>query len=168
MRWTVGALVGATVLVLAAGCNAAAPTATPPPAPGAPQPGAPTTPPVNVNVAEALKTAEKEFGLLAKGDWAGAWALWTDRAKKEVAQAVFVEANTACPAALKRQYQLQAVTPVSDTLIELTFRRGDQVEHGALRSSNSAWAFEPGGGMLVEYANGAKAAIDRRKSENAC
>jgi hypothetical protein len=180
MRWTVGALTGAAVLVLAAGCNTAAdgpdaggPTPGANGQPGAAQGGQPggaagSSSPVNVNVAEALKTAEKEFGLLAKGDWAGAWALWTDAAKREVPQAVFVEANTACPAALKRQYQLQNVHPVSGSLVELTFRRGDDVEHGALRTAASGWLFEPGGGMLVEYANGAKATIDKRKADSRC
>ena len=180
MRWTVGALTGAAVLVLAAGCNTAAedPDATPPTAgasgpSGAPQAGKPggaatDRTPLNVNVADALATANKEFGLLSKGDWAGAWALWTDTAKKEVPRDVFVEANKACPAALTKQYQLQDVQPVSTELVELTFRRGDKVEYGALRTAGSGWQFEPGSGMLVEYASGAKTAIDKRRAAKQC
>jgi hypothetical protein len=177
MRWTVGAITGAVVLVLAAGCGTAADTGGPTPAPGvsgqpAPQGGqpgsTPTKAPLNVNVADALKTADKEFGLLKAGDWAGAWKLWTDTAKKEVPQKVFVEVNKACPAVLKRDYQLQNVQPINNGLIELTFRRGPDVEHGALRAGKSGWLFEPGSGMLVEYASGAKSSIDKRRAAKQC
>lgn len=169
MRWTVGALVGAAVLVFAAGCGTAPGDSTTTPAPGVSnQPGGPTKPPLNVNVAEALKTAEQEFTLLKKGDWAGAWQLWTETAKKEVPKKVFVDANKACPKPLQRDYQLQNVQPVSNELIELTFRRGDQVEHGALRPAESGWQFEPGTKILVEYANGADDVVSKRKSANQC
>jgi hypothetical protein len=178
MRWTVGALTGAAVLLFAAGCDTASdsPDAAPPATAPTGQPGggagAPSGPPAdqpkNVNVAAALGTANKEFALLAKGDWAGAWALWTDATKKQVPREVFVATNRECPAALKRQYQLQNVVPVSNQLVELTFRSGDTVRHGALRPARTGWLFEPGGDMLVEYASGADAAIAKRKSAGKC
>lgn len=179
MRLPVGAVTCAAVLVLVAGCGTAPDdpgAAQPAPGasgPGAAQPGGATKPPLNVNVAQALQTAEKEFGLLKKGDWAAAWELWTDTAKKEVPSDVFVETNKACPKALKRDYQLQNVTPINNELIELVFRRGDKVENGALRSvpgsgGKETWAFEPGGSMLVEYASGADAAIEKRKTAKEC
>jgi len=173
MRLPVGALTGAAglVLTLVAGCGAApGDSSGAPPAPGVNgQPGSTATvAPVNVNVAEALKTAEKEFELLTKGDWAAAWKLWTGTAQKSVPEAVFVEVNTACPAKLKQQYLLQNVQPVSEQLVELVFRRGDKVEQGSLRTAGAGWQFEPGATLLVDYASGAKAAIDSRKAANQC
>jgi len=170
MRWTAGAVLGAAVLVLAAGCDStpeapadatAGPTA-------AGQPGPPTRTPVNVNVAEALAVSTKEFNLLTAGDWAGAWQLWTESAKKQVTRADFVAVNRACPAALRRAYKLQDVQPVNPQLIDLTYRRGDAVHHGALRAVGGRWEFEPDAGTLVEYANGVAAAIAQRKAERQC
>lgn len=181
MRWTVGVLTGAAVLVLAAGCGTVtdSPDAAPPAAgtsgqPGAPQGGLPggsgaDNQPKNVNVAAALKTADKEFRLLKSGDWAGAWQLWTDTAKKDVPRDVFVAVNTACPAASRKDYQLQDVKPINNQLIELAFRRGgDTVLHAALRPGRSGWLFEPAGDVLVEYAGGADAAVSKRKAAKQC
>jgi hypothetical protein len=173
MRWTVGALTGAAVLVLAAGCNTApdGPDAAPSGQPGNSPSGQTVDPrdqPKTVNVAAALEVSTQEFALLKKGDWAGAWALWTDTAKKEVPEDLFVKVNKACPAALKRDYQLQDVKPFSNELIEVTFRRGDIVERGALRAIGDGWRFDPGATMLVDYASGADAAVAKRKAAKQC
>jgi hypothetical protein len=168
MRRTVGAIIGATVLVLVAGCESVTGDPGVTPAPGAPQAGGPTRSPLNVNVSAALETADREFKALTAGDWAGAWQLWTRSAKQQVPRDVFVAANKACPVPLKRAYTLQEVVPINNELIELTFRRGDTVEHGALRTANGGWEFEPGAASLVEYANGVKAAVDRRKADGQC
>jgi hypothetical protein len=171
MRWTVCALAGATVLVLAAGCGTvpAGPDATPAPIGGASgAAGPPTRTPLNVNVAEALKVADREFAALKKGDWAGAWELWTDTTKKQVPRNTFLAVNRACPATLKKTYQLQEVKPVSGQLVELTYRRGDAVHHGALRTAKRGWEFEPDTTTLLEYVNGVQATIDKRKAVNDC
>jgi hypothetical protein len=167
MRRTVGAMIGAAVLVLVAGCESVAGGPDVTPAPGAPQAG-PTRSPLNVNVAAALQAADQEFKALTAGDWTGAWQLWTDTSKRQVPLNVFVAANKACPAALKKAYALQDVVPINNELIELTFRRGDIVEHGALRAVKGRWGFEPGAASLVEYANGVDAAVDKRKADGQC
>lgn len=174
MRWTVCAATGAAVLMLAAGCGTAADTSGPTPGvPAAPQGGQPGGPngastPKNINVAAALAVSNKEFDLLKRGDWAAAWQLWTATAKKEVPKATFVSANTECPAALKRDYLLQDVQAISQQLVELTFRRGDLVHHGALRNDGKGWLFDPGTEILSEYASGAKSTVAKRKTLKQC
>src|SRR3712207_623523 len=116
MRWT-GCAIGATVLVLAAGCVPASDRSTATPAPGggvSAPPAPPTRSPLTVNVEAALKIANREFDQLTAGNWAGAWQLWTDSAKKQVPRDVFVSVNTACPAPLRRTYLLQDVKPISN------------------------------------------------------
>jgi hypothetical protein len=172
MRWTTGALIGAAVLVFAAGCGTTpsdqgqgTPSGTPgvasPPAPGSASPV-----PNGPNVQQALDTANREFKLLADGNWAGAWGLWTDTAKKEVTQKDFEQVNKTCPAHRGVQIQLQDVRPVSMELVELTWRRGESVGHSSLRLSGGKWLYEPGGETLAEYASGADAAIAKRRADN--
>ncbi|HYN93503.1 MAG TPA: hypothetical protein VES42_06610 [Pilimelia sp.] len=173
MRWTVGALAGAAALALVAGCNTAPPEPEPTPSAGGSAPGGPArgeqAPPRNVNVAEALEVAQREFGALQKRDWAAAWALWTPEARKEVPRDVFVAVNRACPAALGGvAFQLQQVQPVSDTAVELTWRRGSAVGHSALRTAGGKWGFDPGAGLTVDYAAGTEAGIAKRKTAKTC
>ncbi|HEU5109624.1 MAG TPA: hypothetical protein VFT95_13865 [Micromonosporaceae bacterium] len=170
MRWTARALLGAAVLVAAAGCGtepggSAAPQASPAPPP---VPAEPTRTPVNVNVGEALEVSDQQFKLLTAGNWAGAWALWTEMAKKSVPRADFLAVNKACPAALRKAYKLQDVRPVNTQLIELTYRRDDNVHRAVLRAAGGGWQFEPDAATLVEYANGVDAAIAKRKAEKQC
>jgi hypothetical protein len=172
MRWTTGALIGAAIVFFATACGTAPDQGTPAPpgtAPGASAPAGDNTPvPNGPNVAEALDTANKQFTLLANGDWAGAYALWTESAKKEVKKQDFEKVNKACPIFKGSQIQLQDVKPVGMELIELTWRHGETVGHSALRLSGKTWQYDPGGETLVEYASGADAAIAKRKADNRC
>jgi hypothetical protein len=170
MRWTAGALTGAAVLLFAAGCDSATGPSSTPSSPGGPtRPAAtPTRTPVNVNVGAALEVSTKEFKLLTAGDWAGAWALWTSSARQQVPRDDFVAVNKACPAMLRQGYKLQDVQPINTELIELTYRRGDNVHHGSLQAAGGGWRFEPDARTLVEYVNGADAAIAKRKAANQC
>jgi hypothetical protein len=176
MRWTAGVVIGVAVLALATGCGTAADgggTTTPGPNPqaageSAPVAGTGTPVPNGPNVQEALDTANQEFKLLVAGDWAGAWALWTDGAKKEVPRKDFEKVNKTCPAQKGVEFQLQDVKPVSMELVELTWRRGETVGHSAIRLTDKKWFYDPGSEMLVEYASGADAAIAKRRSSGGC
>ncbi len=171
MRRTTTALIGAVVLVAVVGCGT---TNDNPgtPAPGGAQPGATqpagTPVPNGPNVAEALDVANQQFKLLADGDWAGAYALWTDSARKEVARKDFEKVNAACPYLKGEPIQLQDVKAVNMELVELTWRHGDHVGRSALRQDGGTWRYDPGGEALVEYAAGADAAIAKRKADNRC
>ncbi|GAA4466828.1 hypothetical protein [Phytohabitans houttuyneae] len=172
MRWTSGVLLGVAVLAFATGCNGpqgdnAGPpggtsgTSAPAPVEGTPVPNGP-------NVQEALDVANKQFTLLAEGNWASAWGQWTEAAKKEVPQKAFEAVNKACPVQKGQKIELQDVRPVSMELVELTWRQGEKVGHSSLRLTGGKWLYEPAGDTLVEYAGGADAAIAKRKSSNQC
>ncbi|MFV2018389.1 hypothetical protein [Micromonospora sp. LOL_023] len=167
-RCTASVLAGIAVLVLVTGCNTA-PGSTPgnPSAPPAPGPGT-TQEPIQVNVADALGTAQQEFTLIANGDWSGAWQLWTAEAQQSVPEEVFVEANKACPLQAGVEFELQEVTPVNETAVDLTWRRDDTVGNSSLRLDGDTWRFDPGGGVLVEYASGADETIASRKAAGSC
>lgn len=172
MRWTSGVLLGVAVLAFATGCNgpqgdnAGPPGGVPSASTSGPVEGTPV--PNGPNVQEALDVANKQFALLAEGNWAGAWALWSDAAKKEVAQKDFEKVNKACPAQKGVKIELQDVRPVNMELVELTWRQGDKVGHSALRQAGGKWQYDPAGETLAEYAGGADAAIAKRKSANQC
>jgi len=174
MRWTSGVLLGVAVLAFATGCNgpqgdnAGPPGGVPSDSVSAPGPGDGTPVPNGPNVQEALDVANKQFTLLAEGNWKDAWGLWTEAAKKQVAQKDFEKVNTTCPAQKGLKIELQDVRPVSMELVEVTWRQGDKVGHSALRLTGGKWQYEPAGDALVEYASGADAAITKRKSANQC
>ncbi|ROO59279.1 hypothetical protein EDC02_1074 [Micromonospora sp. Llam0] len=167
-RSTASVLVGVAALTLIAAC-------TPPPSgsPGTPSVPGVDTPtetrePIQVNVAEALDVAQQEFDLIAGGDWSGAWQLWTAEAQQSVPEDVFVETNETCPVQDGVEFQLQEVTPVDETAVDLTWRRDDTVGNSSLRLEQDTWRFDPGGGVLVEYASGAADAIEKRRAAGNC
>jgi hypothetical protein len=178
MRWTTGVLMGVTVLTLAAGCGTAqdspeakTPGGAPPAAPAAGASGAADTAqspvPRSANVKEALDVVLKEFELINAGDWAEARNLWTAKAKKEVSEKVWVATNKACPALAKSKYELERVTPVDDTTVEVGWRRDGISENGASRLVDEKWRFDPGP-TLSEYADGTEAAVKKRKDGGTC
>ncbi|MDQ7906469.1 hypothetical protein RB614_18300 [Phytohabitans sp. ZYX-F-186] len=172
MRWTSGVLLGVAVLAFATGCNGPqGDNAGPPggiPSPPTPAPVEGTPVPNGPNVQEALDVANKQFSLLAGGNWADAWGQWTEAAKKEVAQKDFEKVNATCPVQKGLKIELQDVRPVSMELVELTWRQGDKVGHSALRLTGGKWLYEPAGETLAEYSSGPDTAIKNRKSSNQC
>lgn len=164
MRWTSGALIGVVVLALVSGCGT-----------GNNQGGGASQPPVAApvvsngpNVADALDVANKQFKLLADGDWAGAYALWTDAAKKKITKKDFEKVNTACPFYKGDPIELQDVKPKNMELVELTWRHAGHVGHSALRQIGKTWQYDPGAETLAEFTKGANAAITKRKADNVC
>ncbi|WFE29122.1 hypothetical protein O7623_08030 [Solwaraspora sp. WMMD791] len=166
-RCTASVLIAVAALTLAAGCGTA--SGGTPGTPTAPVVSAPETrEPIQVNVADALSVAQQEFSLIASGDWSGAWQLWTEEAKKSVPEEVFVTTNEACPVQDGVEFELQEVNPVSETAVDLTWRRDDTVGNSSMRLEQDTWRFDPGGGVLVEYASGADDAIANRQAAGSC
>ena len=174
MRWKLVAATAVAALALA-GCVR---DTQPPPnfGGGTPAPGAgggaqasPTGSPLSVNTAEALKVVNKEFDLLKKQDWAGAWALWSKPAQREVAKKEFVTANRTCPVSPGAGFQLMEVKPLSQTLIELNWRRDNGVVgRGSLVLAGGRWYFQPDAQTLSEYSSGAAKAISNRRENGTC
>ena len=75
---------------------------------------------------------------------------------------------SAPPSDLRQAYKLQDVQPINTELINLTYRRADNVHHGSLQAVGGGWRFEPDATTLVEYVNGADAAIAKRKAAKQC
>lgn len=176
MRWTTGVLMGATVLTLAAGCGTAADTPeakAPGGTPAVPATGgsngavAGSAVPTSANVKEALDVVLKEFELINAGDWADARDLWTAKAKKEVTEKVWVAVNKACPVLSGSKYELERVTPVDDTTVEVGWRRDGISENGASRLVDGKWQFDPGP-TLSEYEDGTTATVKKRKDGGTC
>ncbi|MDR7273713.1 hypothetical protein [Catenuloplanes atrovinosus] len=166
MRWTSGLLVGAATVVLATALPACG---TAPDAPGG-GPAAPATAaavPKSANVADALEVVDAQFKSINAADWSAAWDAWTDAAKAEIAKDVYVKTNEACPAPAKSVFELERVTPVDDSTVDVGWRRDGISEHGTSRLTGTEWRFDPGS-TLVEYAGGADAAIAKRKEAGAC
>ncbi|WP_033342490.1 hypothetical protein [Catenuloplanes japonicus] len=167
MRWTSGLLVTtalATALIGAlAGCGTAPGSATPGVGGSAPAPVVPKS----ANVAEALDTVNAQFAAIKAGDWATAWDAWTDAAKDEIAKDVYVRTNEACPALTAAAFELERVTPIDDTTVDVGWRRDGISEHGTSRLVGTVWQFDPGT-TLVEYAAGADAAIAKRTEAGEC
>lgn len=162
MRWTSALLVAAATITLAA-CGTA-------PGAGGGTPAMPDTAaavPKSANVAEALEVVTAQFAAVNAGDWAKAWDAWTDAAKDEIAKDVYVKTNEACPAFTKAVFELERVTPVDDTTVDVAWRRDGISEHGTSRLVGTGWRFDPGS-TLVEYAGGADTAIAERKAAGTC
>ncbi|GAB7052935.1 hypothetical protein [Catenuloplanes indicus] len=162
MRWTGFPLVAAAMVALTA-CGTA-------PGAGGGAPAMPQTAaavPKSANVADALEAVNAQFAAVNAGDWAKAWDGWTDAAKDEIAKDVYVKTNEACPALAKARFELERVTPVDDTTVDVGWRRDGISEHGTSRLVGTVWQFDPGS-TLVEYAGGADAAIAKRKEAGQC
>lgn len=169
MRWTSGMLVGAATVALATaltGCGTAPGSPTPDGAGPAGTGGAPAVP-KSANVAEALDAVNAQFAAIKAGEWVTAWDAWTDAAKDEIAKDVYVKTNEACPALTAATFELERVTPVDDTTVDVGWRRDGVSEHGTSRLAGTVWRFDPGS-TLVEYAGGADAAIAERTAAGEC
>ncbi|MFI5839325.1 hypothetical protein ACIA8K_06360 [Catenuloplanes sp. NPDC051500] len=166
MRWTSGLLVGVAMAVTVTGCGSAPGSSTPGGAAPAGTGAAPAVP-KSANVAAALDVVNAQFASIKAGDWATAWDGWTDAAKDEIAKDVYVKTNEACPALTAAAFELERVTPIDDTTVDVGWRRDGISEHGTSRLVGTVWQFDPGS-TLVEYAGGVDAAVAKRTAAGEC
>jgi hypothetical protein len=166
MRWTSGLLVGAVLAATLTGCGTAPGSSTPDGVGPVGSAAAPAVP-KSADVAAALDAVNAQFASIKAGDWATAWDAWTDAAKDEIAKDVYVRTNEACPALTAAAFELERVTPVDDTTVDVGWRRDGISEHGTSRLVGTVWQFDPGT-TLVEYAGGADAAIAKRTEAGEC
>jgi hypothetical protein len=100
----------------------------------------------------AQATAQTEFGLLAGGDYAGAWELWTDAAKHAVGRPGFVAHAAACRPGLGVAARVVSVRPVDDNDVDVAWQRGTQTGTARLIYAGGAWRFQPDPATLAGYA----------------
>jgi hypothetical protein len=151
LRNTLLALVTTAALAATTGCFASAKTGSAPSV-GATSTAAlqaPTTvQPTGLEVAKGI--AQAELGMLAGGDWSGAWELWTETAKQAMSKADFIALNKACPPKLGVLYEIQDVKPVAALTVTVTWKHADTNGSGTMKYENGSWHYEPDAKQLVK------------------
>ena len=103
---------------------------------------------------EAKAVAETEFGLLAGGDYGGAWALWTDDAKAAVPRDEFVSQSVGCRPGLAVATRVVTADPVDATHVRITWDRGGRTGVAEMLQINGAWRYQPDQATLDGYQAG--------------
>lgn len=119
-------------------------------------------------VMQAQAVATQEFGLLSGGGWAQAWGLWAAASQDIVGQAVYVQVNKACPAALGVPYVIEKTAPDGADTMRVTWQRGTSTGTDILVLENGSWRFVPDPESLTPYKLGATRAVARLKAAGRC
>jgi hypothetical protein len=155
MRTMVMLFTGLLTSVWLAGCSAR----------GGPVPPAGTSGPQG---AQAEAVADQEFGLLAAGDWPGAWKLWTDSAKHVLSESAYVRLNTECKPRLGVPYVIWQAQRTGTTTVLVRWTRGTARGSNAMLYQQGAWKFAPSAADLAAYQRGAGQLVTTLKAEQAC
>ncbi|MBB5868716.1 hypothetical protein F4553_002095 [Allocatelliglobosispora scoriae] len=131
----------------------------------APQAATPPEPPLLV-MAEA--SAQRQFGLLAGGDWLNAWDMWTPTAQALIPRGEFGRLNSACPLRLGVPYLIDGRDLAAPDAATITWHRGDETGTTTLRLIEGVWRVEPDAALRTEVSLGADAALARRRTAALC
>lgn len=101
------------------------------------------------NPQAAQATAQTEMGLLAGGDYGGAWDLWDAPAKATVDRARFVAYGTTCRPGLGQAVRVTATRRVDDDTYAMDWAGGTLDVHW----TGGSWRVSPGAGDLTRYAS---------------
>jgi hypothetical protein len=108
------------------------------------------------SIEAASSAARTEFGLLAAGDYTGAWQQWTVSAQHAVGQATFVRySTTTCRQPLGMAAQVTSVRQVDPNNVDVSWQYGS-TRSGTVRMiyTGGHWRFQPDKATLAQYANG--------------
>jgi hypothetical protein len=100
----------------------------------------------------ARTTALTEFGLLAGGDYGGAWDLWTAEARRVVPRADFVALGARCPRGVAAQPTGQ--TFVDDDTLTVDWKLGDRTGTARMVYTGGTWRYQPDQSTLDSYRQG--------------
>jgi hypothetical protein len=100
----------------------------------------------------ARATAQTEFGLLAGGDYGGAWDLWTATAQEAVTRPAFVALGATCPRGVPATFAGQTV--LDDDTVTVDWRRGDLTGTARLVYEGGAWRYQPDQSTMDGYRQG--------------
>jgi hypothetical protein len=108
------------------------------------------------SIEAASAAARTEFGLLAAGDYPGAWQQWTPAAQQAVDQAAFVRYFTTCEQPLGVAAQVTSVRQVDPGDVDISWQYGS-ARSGTVRMvyTGGRWRFQPDQATLDRYAKGA-------------
>ncbi len=161
----------ALIMLCVAGCGpvthpaAGGPTAAAKTHPATPT-AAPASGPLSVSAAQAA--AQAAFNAAAAGNWAAAWALYTDEGQAAISKADYVRLNTACPGDQGIPGVVQSAQLESPGKAVVTVSIGGQVGQFTMDYEHGSWRIEPTAAKLAEYQLGVSGAIARRKAEGIC
>jgi hypothetical protein len=155
MRTMVMLFTGLLAAVWLAGCSARS----------GPAPPAGTSGPQG---AQAEAVADQEFGLLAAGDWPGAWKLWTGSAKHVLSESGYVRLNTECKPRLGVPYVIWQAQRTGATTVLVRWTRGTARGSNAMLFELGAWKFAPSAADLAAYQRGVGQLVTTLKAEQAC
>jgi hypothetical protein len=158
MRTMVMLFTGLLAAVWLAGCSARS----------GPAPPAGTAGPQGPQGAQAEAVADQEFGLLAAGDWPGAWKLWTDSAKHVLGESAYVRLNTECQPRLGVPYVIWQAQRTGATTVLVRWTRGPARGSNAMVYQQGAWKFAPSAADLAAYQRGVGQLATTLKAEHAC
>jgi hypothetical protein len=118
--------------------------------------------------AQAEAVADQEFGLLAAGDWPGAWKLWTDSAKRVLGESAYAALNTECQPRLGVPYVIWQAQRTNATTVLVRWTRGPARGSNAMLYQQGAWKFAPSAADLAAYQRGVGQLGGTLKAEHAC
>jgi hypothetical protein len=107
----------------------------------------------------ARVTVEQAFSLLAGGDWAGVWELWTEAAQAALPKDAYVNLIATCPLQ-GRAYQVTDVKAVDANTTTVNWKRqnvngAEEAGSTTARYEAGTWHVEPDPAALAAYKRGA-------------
>jgi hypothetical protein len=118
--------------------------------------------------AAAQATAQTEFGLLAGGDFAGAWDLWSPTAQAAIPRPDFVRLNTTCPPPRGIATSVVQVQMLDDSSAVVSWRQGSTTGTSRLVYAGGTWRYEPDQSTMNEYRQGVARIVTARRAAGRC
>lgn len=106
----------------------------------------------------ARAAAQTYFGLIAGGDWGGAWDRWTTKAQHAVPRRTFAEIGVGCRVNLGVPYVVRSTRSADATVVVVTWTREGREGTDRIVRENGLWRFEPSAKALTRYKAGPKKA----------
>ncbi|GAA5188767.1 hypothetical protein GCM10023322_40170 [Rugosimonospora acidiphila] len=119
------------------------------------------------NPEAATATAQTEFGLLAGGDYGGAWDLWSQAAQQSISRADFVALNTDCPAK-GVPGEVVATHPAGDGEVDIDWKRGAQSGTASLLFTGGSWRYQPSKSTMDSYRLGVDKLVAQLRAAHEC
>lgn len=133
-------LAALTVAGCVAGCSGAEPRAT---ATGPGSAASANRAAAARGTAAAQATAQTEFGLLAGGDFAGAWDLWSATAQATISRPDFVRLNATCPPPRGIPTSIVEIRMLDDSTAIVSWRQATTAGTSRIVYAAGAWRYEP-------------------------
>jgi hypothetical protein len=102
----------------------------------------------------ARAAAQTYFGLIAGGDWGGAWDRWTTKAQRAVPRRTFAEIGVGCRADLGVPFIVTSTRSTGATVVVVTWTREGRQGTDRMVRENGLWRFDPPARSLTRFTAG--------------